>query len=171
MKTITWSAIYQALPNGRFKISRAGLVEFEKKHPDRIMDTFLWGRPAKVLLFDQPLKLGGRIRESKEVEFGLRPVRLHELPGWPPKMASTANVRTLPALMNCRLRDASFSQGRGPGQEALELRLEHRGKNFTAWQTGCPLPLLKCAEATLNQGDVLGRDLCDIQDVNLIGGE
>jgi len=171
MKTITWSAIYQAQANGRFKISRAGLIEFEKKHPDRILDTSLWGRPAKVLLFDVPLKLGGRIRDSKLPELELRPIRLHELPGWPPKMASAANSRTLPALMDCRLRDASFSAGPRPGQEALELRLVHNGKNYTAWQTGCPLPLLKCAEATLNQGGVVGRDLSDIQDVNLVSGE
>jgi hypothetical protein len=171
MKVITWSALYQALPNGRFKISRSGLVEFEEKHADRILDTYLWGKQSRVLLFDQPLKLGGRVLDSKTVEFSLRPVRLNELPGWPPKMASTANVRALPALMECRLRGAEFSHGTGPGQEALELRLEHAGKKFRAWQVACPLPLLKCAEATLNQGSVVGRTLEEIQDANLIGGE
>lgn len=171
MKTITWTALYLALPNGRFKIARSALVEFESKYADRVIDTFLWGHSARVLLFDVPLKLGERIQDSGPVEFDLRPVRLNELPGWPPKMASMANVRSIPALMECKLRSAAYSQGDGPGQEALELRLEFGGKKFIAWQVGCPSPLLKCAEATLNREGVVGKKLVEVQDVNLIGGD
>ena len=171
MKTITWSALYQAEPNGHFKISRSSLVEFESKYPDRIVDTYLWGQLARVLLFDRPLKLGERIMDSGPVEFGLRPVRLNELPGWPPKLASTANARFVPALMDCSLHEATYSQGHGPGQEALELRLEYRGKTYIAWHVGCPPPLLKCAEATLNQDSVVGQKLGEVQNVSLIGGD
>ena len=86
-------------------------------------------------------------------------------------MASSANVRSIPALMDCSLREATLSQANGQGQEALERRLYHGGKTYRAWQVGCPLSLLKCAEATLDQEGVLGQKLVDLQDIRPIGEE
>jgi len=170
-KASPWTAIYQSLPEGRFRITSPDLMAVGLEYGDRILDTDLWGKPARILLLDRPLKLGERIQSSRFDGHYLRSVRLHELPGWPPKMASSANGRALPALMDCALRDATFSSGNGHGQEALELRLDHEGKIYRAWQVGCPLELLKCAEATLNQAGVFGRKLADIQDIRLISGE
>lgn len=171
MKTTLGSAVYRPYQNGRFKIARSDMVGFEAEHPDRVLDTHLWGRLAMVLLLDQPLKVGARIQDSDVVEISLRRIRLHELPGWPPKMVSWANARGVPALMECRLREAVLARGHGPGQDALELRLSHGGRTYTARLVGCPGPLLRCAEATLNQEGVAGRELAQIQDVNLIGDE
>lgn len=167
----SWAGFYQTHPEGRCGITSPALKTFGIEHPDRILDTELWGRPARVLLLDKPLKLGEKLRNSDTDEFRLRRIRLHELPGWPPKMASSAKARSLPALMDCRLADATFSKSAGPGQEAVELLLEHIGRNYRAWHVGCPVPLLKCVEATLIQEEVVGRKMVDIQDVTLIGAE
>jgi hypothetical protein len=139
------------------------------EHPDRVFDIDLWGRPAKVLLLDRPLKLGDRVSGPGGVEFDLRPIRLHELPGWPPRMASSANVGSIPALMDCALRSATYLPGDGPGQASIELVLEHDRRTYRAWHVGCPIELMKCVEATLDQEGCIGRKLSDLQDIRLIG--
>ena len=171
MKASPWSGYYHPQPGGRFRIATPALRTIGAEHPDRVLDTQLWGKPAKVLLLDKPLQLGDRISDSRADEYLLRRIRLHDLPGWPPKMASAADVQSLPALMDCKLRDATFSAGDGPGQEAIELVLEHQGKTYRAWLTGCPVTLLRCVEATLSQEGALGRKMADVQDIRLIGPE
>lgn len=168
MKTTPWTGTYRTQPDGRFRITGDSLRGIGIDHPDRILDTELWGRPARVLLLDKPLKLGEKSREGGD-EFVLRRIRLHELPGWPPRMASVANVRSLPALMDCRLREATYSDSQGPGQEAVEFVLEFESRTFRAWLVGCPIPLMRCVEITLRQDGVPGSKLSDIQDMSLVG--
>ena len=166
-----WAAMVQAQPDGRFRITSTALITIGMEHPHRVLDTDLWGRPAKVLLLDQPLKLGDKFSGAGGVEFDLRRIRLHELPGWPPRMASAANVRTIPALMDCTLRSTTYLPGNGHGQESIELVVEHAKKTYRAWHVGCPAALLKSVEATLNQDGCVGRMLSDLQDIRLIGEE
>ena len=169
MKTTMWTGTYQARPDGRFRITGRALKSIGIEHPERILDTELWGRPARVLLLDKPLKLGEKAQDGGPDEFVLRRIRLHELPGWPPKMASCANVRKLPLLMDCRLREATYSDGAGPGQEGVEFVLDFESRTHRAWLVGCPIPLLKCVEITLGQDGLVGSKLSDIQDMSLIG--
>ena len=168
-KASPWAALYRAQPNGRFRITSTALITVGMEHPDRVLDTDLWGRPAKVLFLDQPLKLGDKVSVPGGVEFNLRPIRLHELPGWPPRMASAANVSSIPALMDCTLRSTTFLPGNGPGQASIELVLEHARSTFRAWHVGCPTSLMMCVEATLNQPGCIGKKLSDLQDIRLIG--
>ena len=166
-KASPWSALYREQLGGRFRITSTDLITVGMEHPDRVLDTDLWGRPAKVLLLDKPLKLGNKFSGVRGVEFDLRPIRLHELPGWPPRMASVAGA--IPALMDCALRSTAYVQGSGRGQESVELVLEHSRKTYRAWLVGCPIVLLKCVEATLNQQACIGKTLSDLQDIRLIG--
>jgi hypothetical protein len=163
-----WTSLYRAQPGGRFRITSTNLIAIGMEHPDRVLDADLWGRPAKILLLDQPLKLGDKVSGPGGVEFTMRPIRLNELPGWPPKMAPSADEST-PVLMDCVLHATRYRPGNGPGQESVELVLEHAGRAHRAWLTGCPTELLLCVEATLNQEDCAGRKLADLQDIRLVG--
>jgi hypothetical protein len=165
-----WTAQVRPQPNGRFRITSTDLIAIGMEHPDRVLDTDLWGRPAKVLLLDQPLKLGDKFSTVRGVEFDLRRVRLHELPGWPPRMASSPDAAAIPSLMDCALRSTTYAEGTGRGQESVELVVEHARKTYQAWLVGCPIVLLKCVEATLNQEACIGKTLSDLQDIPLIGG-
>ena len=169
MNASPWTARIKPHANGRFRITSTALITIGMEHPDRVLDVDLWGRPAKVLLLDRPLKLGDKYSGSDGVEFSLRHIRLHELPGWPPRMASAADVKSIPALLDCTLKSTSFLRGFGPGQESVELVLEHSRKTFRAWLVGCPIALMRCVEATLNQEGCVGRKLSDLQDIGLIG--
>lgn len=168
-KAASWKSNYKARPDGRFRITGAALKSLGADHPERILETELWAKPARVLLLDKPFKLGTRVPDPKVDEYLMRRIRLHELPGWPPKMASSANVQSLPALMDCSLRQARFSEGHGPGQEGVELILAFEKKTYRAWFVACPIPLLKCVEATLGQKIAVGKMMGDLQDITLIG--
>ena len=122
-----------------------------------------------MLLLDVPLKLGDKFSTASGVEFDLRRIRLHEIPGWPPRMASAVAVKTIPSLMECSVKATSFLQGHGPGQASVELVLEESRRTYRAWLVGCPTALLKCVEATLNQEGCIGKKMSDVQDVRLIG--
>jgi len=164
-----WTALYRPHSGGRFRITSTALITVGMEHPDRILDTNLWGRLSKVLMLDKPLKLGDKFSSAGGVEFDLRPIRLHELQGWPPRMASAANEGPIPALMDCVLRSTTYLPGSGVGQESIELVLEHGRKPYRAWHVGCPVELLKCVEATLNQEGCIGKKLSELQDIRLIG--
>ena len=164
-----WTSLYRAQAGGRFRITSTNLIAIGMEHPDRVLDSYLWGRPAKVLLLDQPLKLGDKFSGTGGVEFDLRPIRLHELPGWPPRMVSAAGTDSVPALMDCALRSTTYRPGNGPGQESIELVLEHSRQIYRAWHVGCSIVLLRCVETTLNQESCIGRTLSDLQDIRLIG--
>jgi hypothetical protein len=169
MKTTTMRSRYRVDAQGRFLIASPELMAFGAAHPDRILDTELWGRPARVLMLDIPLQLGERIQGPERAEFRLRRIRLHEVPGWPPRMTSSAHVKSLPSLMECTLRAASFSSAGGAGQEAVEFVVEHGRKTHRAWLVGCPVPLLLSVEATVEREGLAGRKLEDVQDWRLVG--
>jgi hypothetical protein len=162
---------YRAMADGRFTISTSALESLYVSHGDRILDVYLRGYPAKILLLDKPLKLGYALPDAGVRESYLHRVSLNELPGWPPKLASTVHAKEAPSLLECSLRKASYLSGGGPGQGGLLISLEHRGRKFQAWQVDCPSELLLCAEATLNQEGIPGRTLRDIQDIRLIGAD
>ena len=164
-----WASLYRPQAGGRFRITSTALLTIGMEHPDRVLDIALWGRPAKVLLLDQPLKLGDKFSGAGGVEFDLRRIRLHELPGWPPRMASVADVESIPALMDCVLRSTTYLPGNSPGQASIELVLEYARKTCRAWHVGCPIELMMCVEATLNQEGCVGKKLSDLQDIRLIG--
>jgi hypothetical protein len=162
-----WSSYYKEAPDGRRRITSAALMALGIKYPDRVLDADLWGKPAKVVLLDVPHKVAGRV-DSDPPQYLLKRLRLHDLPGWPPRLASVANVKALPTLMDCTLREASFHTGNGPGQESVELVLGFERKKIRAWLTGCPIPLMKHVAATLSQPALIGRQFSELQDVHLI---
>ena len=168
-KASPWTAFYREQPNGRFRITSTDLITIGMEHPDRVLDTSLWGRSAKVLLLDRPLKLGDKFSGAGGVEFDMRRIRLHEIPGWPPRMASAANSGSIPALMDCTLRSTTYLPGNGPGQQSIELVLDHSRRTYRAWLVGCPTAFLKSVETTLNQEGCIGRTMADLQDIPLIG--
>lgn len=169
MNASPWTALYRARPGGRFRITSTALITIGMEHPDRVLDADLWGRPAKVLLLDQPLKIGSKVSGAAGVEFDLRPIRLHELPGWPPRMVSAPDQTSIHSLMDCVLRSTTYLRGNGPGQDSVELVLEHSRRTYRAWHVGCPIALLMCVVATLNREGCVGRKLSDLQDIRLIG--
>ena len=163
-----WQAFYKAGPGGRFTITTPALIAFEMMHRKRILDTFLRGWIAKVLLLDKPMELSDPAPsegEDEPAEFFLRKVPLRDLPGWPPKMAGP-----IPEL-ECLLREVILTPGAAPIQDALVLILEWQGRRFPARFDGCPPDLLRCAGATLRQEGAVGRRLLDLQSMRLIGEE
>ena len=152
----------------RFRITTAALLALFQLHPDRVLTIDSGGRPVKVLLLDKPLRVDGKDPESVMNEFFLSRIRLNELPGWPPQLASTTQANLIPPLLDCTLLRASCLAGAGSDPGGLLYSLEHRGMRLQAWQGECPPELLRCAEATLNQPDIRGMKLQDVQFVRLI---
>jgi hypothetical protein len=164
----TWAAYYAILPDGRCKITSPALLAFGLKYRKRILETQLWGLPATVLFLDKPLKLGERVGESDLTEYYLRRIPLHELPGWPPRVA--AGALGTPPFLESTLKSAAMVRGSTSSQDGVLLTLSFKGTTFTAWLVGCPTPLLECAEATLNQKGCIGKRLSDLQDLRLVCG-
>jgi hypothetical protein len=169
MKEATpWKGFYSAVADGRFRITTAALLALFQLHPDRIVEIVHGGRPTKVLLLDKPLRLAEKDPESEMNDFFLVRLRLNELPGWPPQLASTTHAHLIPPLLECKLLRASCLAGAGSDPGGLLYSLEHRGMRMQAWQGECPPELLRCAEATLNQPDIRGMKLQDVQHVRII---
>ena len=164
-----WQAYYEAMSNGRFKITADNLLDFSRRHPERIIETYLKRLPAKVMLLDKPLTLDAKVPDSERGEYYLRRISLQELPGWPPKLASTVWANEAPSLPECTLKKAAYLSGGGPGQGGVLLSLEHRGRKFQAWHVDCPAELLLCEQETLQQQGIPGRKLAELQEIRLIG--
>src|SRR5688572_3058871 len=97
---------YQAMADGRFKISTSSLEALYINHGERILDVYLKGFPTKILILDKPLKLGFALPDAGVHESYLHRIGLNELPGWPPKLASTVHAKEAPNLLECTLRKA-----------------------------------------------------------------
>lgn len=159
---LDWKSLYSLLPEGLFALTAKVL---ENLRPDRIIETVLGGQPAKALLLDKPFKLGTAFHEGSVVMHYLTRIRIRDMVGWPPRIASEGDQPWFPGALACCLRSVA-NKG-----DHLEFELECRQGVFKAWQRGCPPPLLRCAEATLKQEGVLGRKLSEIQEMRLIGAE
>lgn len=166
---VPWQGFYESLSDGRSKITAAALIALKLKDGFRVLDSLLEGWPTKILLLDKPLQLGEQVKGADIPEYYLRRIRISELPGWPPIFALASDRLHYPPLRECRLVSARFERGDARGKEGVELSLEHEGGTFKAWHLGCPVPLLKCVEATLNQEGAAGRKLGDLQEMRLIG--
>jgi hypothetical protein len=169
-----WLAFYEELPGGQFRITGSNLAAFESSHPDRVLVVSLAGQapraaqPDKVLLLDIPLRL-----EEKQPTYDayyLRRIPLKDLPGWMPTAAPMGEGHRFLSLKECRLKTAIFKAGH-VGQAGVEITLDYKGETFKAWITGLPVPLLKCAVATLNQDGAKGQQLGSLQDIRLVGAE
>jgi hypothetical protein len=168
---VQWQGFYESMPDGRSKITGAALIALKLKDGLRVLDSLLKGWPTKILLLDKPLQLGEEVKGADIPEYYLRRIRVCDLPGWPPMFALSGDRLHYPPLKECRLVGARFERGNGPGKEGVEISLENKGETFTAWHLGCPVPLLKCVEATLNQDGAAGKKLGDLQEMRLIGVE
>src|SRR5688572_30819748 len=151
MTAQAWQRYYDALPDGRFRITTPALMALEATHPHRVFITLLRGNPAKVLLLDKPLQLKEKAYESEINEYFLRRIHVRELPGWPPIIAPLGERKRNPPLAECRLKGARVKANGHPGEEGMEFDLECEGIVRRALMVGCPLPLLYCVEATLEQ--------------------
>jgi hypothetical protein len=171
MTASQWQRFYDALPDGRFRITTPALMALEARHPDRVVITLINRNPAKVLLLDVPLQLKEKAYESDINEYFLRRIHLRDLPGWPPIIAPIGTRKRIPGVAECRFRSARFKRGNGAGQEGVEFDFEYDGEHHKAWMTGCPLPLLHCVEATLDQKSVVGKKLSDLQEMRLLSAD
>ena len=156
---------YETLPQGRFKIDASNLRELERSHPDRVLEVRLKGQLQKIVLLDRPFQVGARDQDS----YVLNRVRLAELPGWPPTLPPMAEKPPFESLGECRFISMSFRKGSAAGQEGIEFEVGFKGKVYKAWLVGCPVPLLRCVEATLDQEGTFGKRLDDLQELRLIG--
>jgi hypothetical protein len=166
-----WHTYYQALPDGRFLITRAALTAVSIMDESRVLDTTLSGRSARVLLLDRPFQLGLKAENVEVDSFYLGRIRLRELPGWPPRILPASEVRKLPPLIDLKLKASRFKRAGSDGQEGIEFDLDHAGGVYKAWQIGGPLQLLRCELATLAQKGVAGSKLIDIQEMRLVGSD
>jgi hypothetical protein len=162
-----WTAYYETLPDGRRRIARENLMALEAAHPNRSLFAEIEGKRAQVIFLDRPY----RIAEKQVVynAYYLRRIPLVALPGWFPARAPLGEGHRLPSLRECTLKTARFKPGSGSGQESLEITLEYHGETVKAWLKNCPAPLLRCAEATLNQDGARGKRLSSLQEMRLIG--
>lgn len=170
MFTPQWQRFYDSMADGRFRITAPALIALEAKHPERVLVTVIKGNPAKVLLLDKPLQLKEKAYEDEINEFYLRRIPLRDVPGWPPILAPRGHG-FMPPVMDCRLQSSRLRDGNAPGQEGMEFHLERDGDIFRAWMVGCPGPLLKCVQATLDQEGTVGKNLLDLQDLRLVSPE
>jgi hypothetical protein len=158
-------SFYEALPEGRFRISPSQLEELERLHPERSLEMRLKSERQKVLLLDRPFQVGAR----EGICFTLHRVRLGELPGWPPTMPPAAEKPPFESVTECRFISLAFRKGTSSGQEGLEFEVGYKGKVYKAWLVGCPVSLLRCVEATLDQEGTFGKRLEDLKELRLVG--
>jgi hypothetical protein len=166
-KVSPWIAYYESLPGGQYRMTDANLYALEAAHPDRLLFVDLGGKTQHVVFLDLPFRVAERVA-SYPANY-LRRIPLMDLPGWPPTLTPMGEGPKLPRLRDCRLKGARFSKGNMAGQEAVEFTIEHEGETFKAWHVGCPVPLLKCAVATLNQEGATGMKMVDLQAMRLVG--
>jgi hypothetical protein len=167
--TKQWRRFYEVLPDGRYRITNAALIVFETNHNHRLIVAPLNGKEEKILLLDRPLKLGTPVFGSDITECFLQRIRVRDLPGWPPELPPGAEQPEIPALTECRLAAARLRRGKGVGQAGIEYEIDCQGTIYKAWQVGCPVPLLECLEATLQQEGTIGSRLGVLEETLLIG--
>jgi hypothetical protein len=171
VKISPWQNFYKILPDGRCCIESARVAALGEQGENRILETMLKDKRAKILLLDKPFQLGPRIKSPRVSAFYMTRVHLRDLPGWPPGLARGIGQPRFPGALRCALKSARFLAEGPDGRDCVEYELERSGQVFKAWQMGDPVPLLRSVEATLNQDGTVGKKLADLQDMRLIGEE
>jgi hypothetical protein len=161
-----WIAYYESLPGGQFRIMDENLIALQAAHPSRLLFAEIGGKTEHVLLLDFPFRVA-----EKFISFNayyLRRIAVMDLPGW---LSSLSGVSARSPMRHYKLKSARFIPGGAHGHDGVELVLEHQAETFKIWHTGCPIPLLKCEVATLNQEGALGKKLVDLQNMRLIAAD
>lgn len=169
VKISPWNDFYKVLPDGRCCIDNSRLTALGEQDDNRIFETTLKDKRAKVLLLDKPFQLGSKVKRPDVTAYYMTRIHLRDLPGWPPAIARGEDQPKFPGALRCALRSARFIAEGPDGRECVEYELECGGQVFKAWQIGDPVPLLKSVEATLNQEGTVGKKLGDLQNMRLVG--